>query len=293
MPLQCLKVKHQRSQQLNFSSRPSRWSGCYLIKPFFKTHAPLLRSNRRLCSQISQIMKTWSWARCKGLTVRHTVPCCGNAGWTRDRNLEDMRVQYVDWCRKSKINGSPIDCGLRRFWNLRAGNTLQYRKRWWRGLQHECWCIGVLVWAMHMLPTQTPKRIGTNLGFWLCTFSVMHVVFANAFFDQLSLARRIAGVFMGLAKICSIFEQNSWLVLTFDVVGTTSLFINYCVFWNLKLIDIRIYFYICLGLALMQTLLTLSFYNTSWKMLTCFTENVFRATRCALTLFPNSILCSW
>ena len=52
----------------------------------------------------------------------------------------------------------------------------------------------------------------------------MHVVFAaNAFFDQLSLARRMAGVFMGLAKICSIFEQNRWLVLTFDVVGTTSL----------------------------------------------------------------------
>ena len=82
------------------------WSGCYLIKPFFKTHAPLLRSNRRLRSQISQIMKTWSWARCKGFTVRHTVPCCRNAGWTRDPLLEDMRAQYVDWCRKSKINGA-------------------------------------------------------------------------------------------------------------------------------------------------------------------------------------------
>lgn len=179
----------------------------------------------------------------------------------------------------------PIGCGLRRFWNLRAGNTLQYRKRWWRGLQHECWCIGVLVWAMHMLPTQTPKRIGTNLGFWLCTFNITHAVFANAFFDQLSLARWIAGVFTGLAKICNIVEQNGWLVVTFDV-GTTSLFINYILFsetWS----------WFCLGLTLMQTLLTRSFYNTSWKMLTCFTENAFRATRSALTLFANSIYCSW
>ena len=135
----------------------------------------------------------------------------------------------------------PIDCGLRRFWNLRAGNTLQYRKRWWRGLQHECWCIGVLVWAMHMLPTQTPKRIGTNLGFWLCTFNITHVVFANAFFWPAFTCKANSRRFHGLGEDLQHFRTKRVARFNIRCWYHFAVYQLYFVFWNLKLIDIYLH----------------------------------------------------
>ena len=90
---------------------------------------------------------------CTSLCILSThvyiMPCFRNAGWTRDQLLEDMRVQYVDWCRKTKINGSYM--AANRLWTTKilkpkSGEYPSVSQKVMKGaaarvLVH--WCAGV------------------------------------------------------------------------------------------------------------------------------------------------------